>query len=605
MSTSASGIPLQSRRRTQVILFFALLLTIDWFLYFRHAGHFFQADTIFLLDHRALSVRDYFKEFIALNPSGWYRPLANELIESMLYPVAGIHPIPYRIPVYAVFITLTAGVYALALALTRRHLAAALATFFFTVHTTNAYTTYDVGFMPELLYALFYVGATLAYLRYLEQKNKIAYALSLIGFVAGLLSKEAAVTLPAALFAAGILFGNAAHSFRERFLWTVRSIVPHLVILVVYLAFAVGYLNVMGFSVRRLFDRSQAPNPGDYIPVLNGGVFKNADLALTWVFNIPRAWWGQWQHLSAPMLLYLKFFRGLVFALMAVLVIRSERKAVLFGSAWFWITIAPALPLVSHFIPYYVFVPAIGLSVVVGAAFAWLYDVLSRMRTSIAAITIGLIFAGVLYVTSRSIRADVENSRLLGGSARLAWNTLSDVKSSYPVLPAGTTLYFLDEKEQLVWEHDFGSLIKNAYGTDKISVLYRSQGDWVDPDTRDVIIFSVRNGRLTDETANYRADPAIFMKFVASDLQLELSTADVTAGDKYTLTIKNVSDMPVRIAYTIDRGPLETFRAALDNHGKVTFQISPQTRKGMYKFVAFNVSGNNDWVRAERTLTVR
>src|SRR5439155_18939205 len=31
----------QSRRRVQVIIFFALLLVVDWFLYFRHAGHFF------------------------------------------------------------------------------------------------------------------------------------------------------------------------------------------------------------------------------------------------------------------------------------------------------------------------------------------------------------------------------------------------------------------------------------------------------------------------------------------------------------------------------------------------------------------------------------
>src|SRR5262249_8292711 len=100
-------------------------------------------------------------------------------------------------------------------------------------------------------------------------------------------------------------------------------------------------------------------------------------------------------------------------------------------------------------------------------------------------------------------------------------------------------------------------------------------------------------------------NPAVFMKFVNSGFRLELSAAEVTTGDNYTLTIENVSDMPVRIAYTIDRGPLETFRAALDSDGKVTFRISPETRKGMYRFVAFNVSGNNDWVRAERTLTVR
>ena len=77
-------------RRPLIIGFFALLLVVDWFLYFRHAGHFFQGDTIFLLNHRATSISAFMKEFVELNPSGWYRPLANEVFESILYPFAGL-----------------------------------------------------------------------------------------------------------------------------------------------------------------------------------------------------------------------------------------------------------------------------------------------------------------------------------------------------------------------------------------------------------------------------------------------------------------------------------------------------------------------------------
>src|SRR5262245_54381766 len=113
---------IRTQRRTNIIGFFILLLVIDWFLYFRHAGHFFQGDTIFLIDHRAASISGYLKEFFVLNPSGWYRPLANEVLESILYPIAGLYPIPYRIPVYIVFIATTAVVYVLALVVSRRHL---------------------------------------------------------------------------------------------------------------------------------------------------------------------------------------------------------------------------------------------------------------------------------------------------------------------------------------------------------------------------------------------------------------------------------------------------------------------------------------------------
>src|SRR6185503_10902711 len=94
-------------QQLKIVGFFGVLLAMDWVLYFRHANHFFQGDTIFLLNHRAHSVSEFFREFNHLNPSGWYRPLANELLESILFPIAGLNTVPYRIPVYLVFVAIT------------------------------------------------------------------------------------------------------------------------------------------------------------------------------------------------------------------------------------------------------------------------------------------------------------------------------------------------------------------------------------------------------------------------------------------------------------------------------------------------------------------
>src|SRR6185369_1056480 len=238
--------------RLRLAAFFVLLFIVDWFLYFRHIGHFFQGDTVFLLDQRAHSISGYLKEFVQLNASGWYRPLTNELVETILYPFAGLHPVPYRIPVYVVFVAITVCVYLLVLMIIGRHLAAVVATFFFSIHTVNAYTTYDVGFLPELLFTLFYICATVAYLRYLKDGEKRMYGASLACFVGSLLSKEAAMTLPAVLFLTHIVFGR--DSVRHRVVSATRSIVPHMLLLSVYLAFAVGHLGVMGLSVTKLFD---------------------------------------------------------------------------------------------------------------------------------------------------------------------------------------------------------------------------------------------------------------------------------------------------------------------------------------------------------------
>jgi hypothetical protein len=231
--------PIVKRRRLAIIGFFVLLFIIDSFLYFRHANHFFQGDTIFLLNHRATSVTEYLKEFIHPNPSGWYRPLANELVESVLFPIVGLAPLPYRIPVYTLFFVLTIAVYALALAVSGRRFTAALTAFFFTIHTTNAYTTYDIGFLPELQFALFYVLATLAFLRYLRSGSQRAKWLSLVCFVLSLLSKEAAASLPATLFAAGVIFGSDAASFLKRLQGAAAKTAWHMLILAVYVTTAV------------------------------------------------------------------------------------------------------------------------------------------------------------------------------------------------------------------------------------------------------------------------------------------------------------------------------------------------------------------------------
>jgi hypothetical protein len=168
----------------------------------------------------------------------------------------------------------------------------------------------------------------------------------------------------------------------------VRATAPHMLMLIVYLVFAIGYLNVRDFTLTKLMNQSQPT--GDYFPVFGSGMLKSADVSLSWAFNIPRAYSAQLPALDPFTLGYLKFFRALVFLLIAVVLIRSDRKSILFGAAWFWITLFPALPLIRHFLPYYLFLPGVGLSLIVGIVFAWSYDALSRIHTSIAAAIIVL-----------------------------------------------------------------------------------------------------------------------------------------------------------------------------------------------------------------------
>lgn len=593
--------------RVEVIGFFALLFVVDSYLYFRHAAHFFQADSVYLLSHRASSVTGFLREFTTLHPSGWYRPLANEAFESILYPIFGLNPIPYRVPVYAVFLMVSIAVYALVFAIGRRHLAAALATFFFSIHTTNAYTTYDVGFMPELLYTLFYICSVLAYMRYVRSGTKSAYRLSLAFFIASLWSKEAAVTLPATLIALHLLLDGQARGMRAKFVRVTRSAVPHLLILFVYLVFALGYLHVMSVNITKLLDRPEKSAEVGYNLVLDDTVLKNADVAASLAFNIPRGWWGQWQHPTPAMMNYLKFFRGLVFALMIVLLIRPERKMLLFGVAWFFITALPALPLLNHFIPYYMFLPIAGLSLVIATVFVWTHDSLRRIQPFVAWTFTVLMFAGMLYVTSHSIAADIRDNRLLGRSAQIAFTSLTDMKRLHPTLPPKATIYFNDIDLPLHWEHSWGGLLGMAYRNDEITALYASLDDLVPEKTSDdLLLLRVRDNRLIDETSEYRANPNRFIRYIDSGVyKLVLTAKEVTAGGTYALNIHGAKEGPVRITYTVNNGLVESFTAVLDVEGKATFNVSPQTRKGIYQFLGFNIPGQSRWIRASDTITVR
>jgi hypothetical protein len=95
------------------------------------------------------------------------------------------------------------------------------------------------------------------------------------------------------------------------------------------------------------------------------------------------------------------------------------------------------------------------------------------------------------------------------------------------------------------------------------------------------------------------------MRFVDSDRELHLSTAEIYGAGHYMLTISGARNVLVRIAYALNGGPVEMFSARLDGHGSVTFNVSRHSRKGVYRFTAFNIAGTDDWIASDQTLTVR
>ena len=174
--------------------FIFVVAALEYVVYFVSNNHFFQGDTIHWFYARHKTFHDFLAGFLSLDSGGWYRPLTNGSVQSLLFPRVRIHSgWISRGPVHSLSRSDHCR-FKLAALLTERRLAACLATLYFSLHTVNAYTTYDLAFVPEVVYSLFYVCAVFFYLKH---RHKAA----LVCFVASLCSKEAAITLPATLFA--------------------------------------------------------------------------------------------------------------------------------------------------------------------------------------------------------------------------------------------------------------------------------------------------------------------------------------------------------------------------------------------------------------------
>jgi hypothetical protein len=144
-----------------------------------------------------------------------------------------------------------------------------------------------------------------------------------------------------------------------------------------------------------------------------------------------------------------------------------------------------------------------------------------------------------------------------------------------------------------------------AYSSEDVSAIYESTDEPLEFDIPNVLVFDVRNRHLNDQTRAYRADPTQFVKYESTGLDLQLSASDVVAGrGQYTVSIPPLSNAKIRIAYSIDNGPIEIFPAQLDQEGKVSFNVGKGTKLGQYRFWGFSVSGTKEWVRTKRTLTV-
>jgi hypothetical protein len=571
----------------------AALALLEFLLYFRGPSHYFEGDTIhwFYLRHRTL--KDFALSFVRLDPEGWYRPLTDCTVQSALYPFFGLEVAPYRLVQYVLFVAVVFTTYRLVLNITRKRTAAVVAAVFFGIHTTNAFVTYDVLFVPELVYSFFYIWAAIAYLRYRETQRTRFLTLSAVCFAASLLSKESAVTLPVTLVVLDMLLNRTG---LKDALKTIRA---HAAILVLYLALVAGYLGVQRPAFRSLVKR---PGPEIvYRFALDHTIIDNARLASAWAFNLPRGWQVESRHLSARSILLLRIFRFLVVLSAAWLLLKRESRIVLAGLSWFLIAVAPGLPLYDHFLPYYLFLPVVGLSLIVGVAAEAVYSRIAIKPLAVAVIATPLIIVGT--ICAAAANDDATGNGVLGRSSKLAFNILTDLQKARPALQPNTTIYFSDaEYPDLSWDTAQGELFRMAYNEDSLRALYWGWGEVITKGVVErgpVVVLKYHDFHVTDVTREFLAASAPPESYNGPPtLKVEITPPAAAPGQAYQIFVEGLANTEVTFHYSLDGGPVQAFSARLNESQRVSFQVSDTTPKGLYKLVGIRPA---TWDHFEQT----
>jgi protein O-mannosyl-transferase len=156
--------------------------------------------------------------FSSVHSSGNYHPftILSNLFEFTLFK---LNPLPYHLVNILLHLLNTWLVYKLSERLSGNKITALVVSILFAIHPMHVESVAWVSERKDVLYAFFYLSASLVYLRYMESGFRMKYYwIALLLFLASLLSKSAAVTLTMLLIATDLYKGRKmnARAFIEK-----------------------------------------------------------------------------------------------------------------------------------------------------------------------------------------------------------------------------------------------------------------------------------------------------------------------------------------------------------------------------------------------------
>jgi protein O-mannosyl-transferase len=317
----------------------------------------------YLRDFSLKGIWAIFTHFYSFN----YHPLTSisNLIEYTLFK---LNPLPYHLVNVALHLLNTWLAYRLAEGLSGKRITALVVAILFAIHPMHVESVAWAAERKDVLYAAFYLSSLLLYLRYVRSGLTSKYYIaSLVLFLASLLSKSAAVTLPVLLVAVDLYKGRKIDTK------SIAEKIPFLLLSILFGVLAIMSQNAGG----AVSDLSRFYSPVARIFLFTAELSSYllrfiAPLHLSALHYFPDTHGG-------PLPWY--YYLSLSFvALLAWLATRRSgyRKEILFGLSFFLITISVMLQVIavgsSLIAERYTYISYIGLFYVAGQFVAGIWE---------------------------------------------------------------------------------------------------------------------------------------------------------------------------------------------------------------------------------------
>ncbi len=318
---------------------------------------------------------DNLKEILSTFYKNDYRFITVLLSFMAEYHFAALDPFLYHLDNLIIHILNTLLVFCLLWKLTGRLTASLVASLFFGVHPLQVETVAWVSERKGLLSGFFYLQSVILYLLYMEKPSgdgggggggKGLYSLSVATFLLALLSKLTSVTLPAVLLLCDYLRGRPI---------TLRSLKDKL-----------PFFFLSGvFAVDTLFMYKDMNQLGSLIPLsASQNMLVTVRNLITYISKtlLPVNLSVIYPHSEQVSLLAAEFFIPVILLIIIIAVVfltRKRTRLLVFSFLFFVVTLSPVIKIIpfasggSTIADRYMYLPSIGLFLLVGTAFHHFY----------------------------------------------------------------------------------------------------------------------------------------------------------------------------------------------------------------------------------------